>query len=143
MAKIKLRKIASRQLVATVRLNGAKGTFIIDTGAGNSILTNSQKSKFGLEEADIQAATETGLGFGGGNIALETVVIKELAFGNLKLHDFPFFLMDMHELNAGFEAEGIESVDGVIGADILFLLHAIINYQQQTLTLSRTKQHQI
>lgn len=137
MTKIKLKKIASRQLVVTLKLNGTQGTFILDTGAGNSILANSQKSKFGLEEKAIQASAETGLGFGGSGIALETAIISELTIGRLKLHDFPLFLMDMQELNAGFEAEGIQAIDGVLGADILFMLNAIIDYKKRLLILSR------
>lgn len=133
---VKLRKIASGQIVLTATLNGVKGRFVLDTGAGNTILDVSKKEKFNIAAADVNDTSETAIGAGASGIALKFAVVRTFSVARVRMKNVPVFLMDMENVNAGFSDAGISAVDGILGGDLLFANNAVIDYASLSLTFN-------
>ncbi len=132
--KIKLYKTTTNHFEMKVKINGVKGRFILDTGASNSCVGFDKIDHFKLHatESKIKAA-----GAGASEMdTLEsknnTIKIKNWKFKNLKL-----VLFDLSHINVALENHGAKPVEGIIGADILDIGEAIIDYKKKRLYLKK------
>jgi len=101
------------------------GLFILDTGASTSCMDLASAHAFNLisEETEIKAASA-------GAINMETLVAKgnNILLSNILVKNVDFVLFDMvHVIDALVQSEE-EAVDGILGADILKRLKAVIDY---------------
>jgi predicted aspartyl protease len=130
-AKIPLNKLASGHLHLSAQVNGVKGKFILDTGAGATVVDNKLKNKFKIttEETDSSGAGA------GGEMSLQTSLNNSLVIGDLKISKFTLYAMNLDHINGAFTSMGLEEVDGVIGADVLTSNKGIIDYSNLILYL--------
>ncbi|MDC8005926.1 retropepsin-like aspartic protease [Aureisphaera galaxeae] len=109
----------------TLKVNGIKGDFIVDTGASTSCIGLHSATVFLLksEKSDIKAA-------GAGAIDMETEITKEneLKIGDTTLKKQEFILFNLTHVNAALNQVEEPSVDGILGADLLKKLRAVIDY---------------
>lgn len=123
--RIPLRKLSTGHYRLPLYINGVKGWFILDTGASNSCLSLEAASTFNLttEASEIKAA-------GAGAIDMETLMANgnELLIGGIQLQKVSFVLFDMVHVNEALSQAEEEAVDGILGADLLKRLRAVIDY---------------
>ena len=112
------------QLNATV--NGVEGIFILDTGAGYTVMEAERMEKFGLIP---ETTEETATGAGGTNLKMQISQGNQLKLENLVIENTVLAMIDLSHVNNAFLAMGFETVDGVLGADILADYDAVIDYK--------------
>lgn len=132
--KIPMTKEISGHLLLMGSINGVDGTFVLDTGAGATVIEQTQKGKFKMKSTKSE---NSATGAGGAGITLEDSENNELILSSLKLENKSLTLMDLSHVNDAYEALGIEKIDGVIGADILTDSNAIIDYKNLVLYLKK------
>ncbi len=112
-------RMRSNHLVTKVQLAGMdeKVRFIIDTGAGQTCMDIEKIKTLGweLKESDEKAA-----GAGGSGMPLSVAAIPKMSFGNFPLFEYQMTVMDLAHVNEVLVEMGAKSVDGIIGADILW-----------------------
>jgi hypothetical protein len=133
--RLELKKMPSGHLHLFGQLNGVDGNFILDTGAGGTVIEVKNKAKFHLqsEKSDDQCAT----GVGGTVMQMQTSDNNNLKIAELELNELRLRLMNLDHVNNAFESAGLEKIDGVIGADILTNKKAIIDYSNLILYLKK------
>lgn len=134
--KIKLTKIATNHLELKAKINGSKGSFILDTGASNSCvgLDLIDYFKIDAKESETKAA-------GAGAIDMETQQSENntLKIGDWKTKKSHLVLFDLQHVNTALEQHNAGKVHGIIGADILQKGKAFIDYNKNILYLKKTK----
>ena len=60
----------------------------------------------------------------------------QFKIGRHRMYNQRFVLLDMQHINTAFETLGMAPVDGILGADFLFQLHTVIDYQDLELFLA-------
>jgi len=124
-SSIALTRMATGHLTVQAHVNGVPGRFVLDTGAGRSIIETARHAKFRL--ARIDAASGVAIG-AGGNVPLRMSHGNRLQIGRYLDFGFTAYLMPLQQVNLAFVRRGQERVDGVIGADVLRSGAAVIDY---------------
>lgn len=129
---VPLNKYPTGHLYLSATINDTLGIFILDTGAGGTVVEEKREEKFKLssEKSDIKA-----VGAGASNMNIKTTIAAvKLADYNSEL---TIHLMNLDHVNNAFKQLGLEEIDGVIGADILTNGKAIIDYENLILYLQQ------
>lgn len=131
--KLKLTKTNHFEIKATI--NDVKGLFILDTGASNSCVGFEAAEKFSLKKVKDSKI----LAAGAGAIDMATQVSKKnkLKIGRLKLEKVALVLFDLSHVNMALTNHKAQSVDGIIGADVLKKVKGIIDYDKKYLYLKK------
>lgn len=132
--RIPLRKLNTGHYQLPLTVNGIEGWFILDTGASTSCLNLESAAKFKLttEETEVKAS-------GAGAVNMKTMVAKgnHLIIGDLSLRSIDFVLFDMIHVNEALAQVDENSVDGILGADLLKHLRAVIDYGRNCFYIKR------
>ena len=124
-SSVKLIFLKTKHYLIECKINGVEGKFILDSGASNSCVCNSLEKKFKLEtkENTIKASSAT-------SEMTNTNLSKknEIQIGKWsdKLNLITF---DMNHINKTLSEKGIDSIDGIVGADVLKKSNAILDYK--------------
>lgn len=135
---IPIRENTAGLLLITVKVNGIEGSFILDTGAGVSVIDSSQASRLQLT-LQKDNATFTGAGAGGQGLEVIPSIGNKIEIGNHTVTDFTFSVMSFDHVSQALTEAGCEEFLGVIGVDVLKPGKAIIDYSTMTLYLSSEK----
>lgn len=126
-----LQQLQSNHYKISMKLNGVSGDFIVDTGASNTCIGLDGVDKFLLktEDSDIKAS-------GAGALHMETLKAVNIAvkIGWWKT-TVDVVIIDLSHVNQALKIHLDESVDGILGADILEKGSAIIDYAKNRLYL--------
>lgn len=126
-----LKKLPTGHEVITVTINGQSGTFVLDSGAGRTVVRHDRLAKFGLEAA---ATAEQGAG-AGGSIPITSHAIGAFALDGRAVPLAQVYATNLDSVVTGLKtATGVE-IDGVVGQDILSGYAAIINIGSSELYL--------
>ncbi len=129
-AKLHLTKTNHFEIIA--KINGIKGTFIVDTGASNSCVGFESVELFKLdaEESEVKAA-------GAGAIDMETKLSQKnhLKIGKWNYDKLVLVLFNLTHVNTALVNHNSKPVHGIIGADILKKGKAVIDYDRKYLYL--------
>lgn len=132
--RIPLKRLKTGHYKFSVKVNEISGEFILDTGASISCIGTVEAAFFNLisEKSEIKAA-------GAGAIDMEThsTKSKSLKIGTIKLSYYDFVLFDLIHVNQALEQVNETPVHGIIGADILKKLHAVIDYGRNCVYLKK------
>ena len=82
--------VGSGHLQFTAELNGVEACFILDTGAGYTVLEEHTKDKFGLT---LEETEEVATGAGGTNLKMQFSRGNHLVFGDLEIENFTICLL--------------------------------------------------
>lgn len=134
---IPMNKLISGHLYFEVEINGQKGLFILDTGAGGSVVEEKRKEKFKLKTEKPGLLDYQVVGAGGSQLSGGTSLDNKLKIKDFTIDDFSLVLMNLEHINSAFRQLGIKEIDGVIGADILSDGRAIIDYTGMILYLKQ------
>ena len=130
--KKKLTLTKTSHFKTSAKINGVKGSFIVDTGASNTCIDPTLVDMFNLisEKSDTKAA-------GAGATDMDTQISKKNAIkiGKWKSKKNNFVIFDLSHVNKALTIHGSKPVHGIIGADILQKGAAIIDYKTKSLFL--------
>jgi len=120
------KRMRSNHLVAEVRLAGMeeKVRFIIDTGAGQTCIDLEKVKDLGWE---LKESEEKATGAGGSGMPLSVATIPKMTFGGYALFEYQMTIMDLAHVNEVLVEMGAKSVDGIIGADVLWDNNGVID----------------
>lgn len=129
--RVQLTKLASGHEAIEATINGVPGLFILDSGAGATVLHSDNTEKFGIEAAG-KESTATGAG---GQKAMRDANINSFAFEGLTLDLETISVMDLGGVVSALETANGVTVDGVVGQGILTDFSGIIDVKGQSLYL--------
>ena len=117
-------------ILIDVAVNDVPGRFLLDTGAGVTLLAQALADRLGLKAADKSA------GFGaGGDVALTIVRVDSLSVAGIVDRDVACMVMDLGELGTRIGT----TIDGVLGFDFFGtgILH--IDYPARRVAIERPR----
>ena len=123
----------SHHITSVARLSGRAARFIIDTGAGGTILDSEAVSLYKLE---LSSASDKAGGVGAAAMRMNYVAKHDLTLCELDLSSTKLLTLDLSHVNAGLKKAKVEPVVGVLGADVLWRHHAVIDYDRGLMLLS-------
>ena len=123
----------SHHITVAARLAGRSARFIIDTGAGGTIIDSEAVSRYKLK---LSSASRKGGGVGSAAMRMNYVAKHDLTLFDLDLSDTKLLTLDLSHANAGLKKAKVEPVVGVLGADVLWRCHAVIDYDRGLMLLS-------
>jgi len=123
--------LKTKHYLIEAKINGINGKFILDSGASNSCVCNTRENKFKLEtkKSKISASSATS------EMSNTSISKKNLVSICKWENTIDLVTFEMSHINKTFNEKEIESVDGIIGADILKKSKAILNYKSNKLYL--------
>ena len=123
--RIALKKLNTGHYKLSIKVNKKRGDFILDTGASTSCIGFENIAHFILESevSEIKAA-------GAGAVDMETMIARgnQLDIGGLHFSNINLILFDMSHVNNALEQVDEERVHGILGADLLKSMRAVIDY---------------
>ena len=123
----------SHHITVAARLAGRSARFIIDTGAGGTIIDSEAVSHYKLK---LSSALRKGGGVGSAAMRMNYVAEHDLTLFGLDLSSTKLLTLDLSHVNAGLKKCKVEPVVGVIGADMLWQRRAVIDYGKGLMLLS-------
>jgi Aspartyl protease len=123
----------SHHITVVARLSGRPARFAVDTGAGGTILDSEAVSRYKLK---LSSATHKGGGVGSAAMRMNYVAKHDLTLFGLDLSSTKLLTLDLSHVNAALKTKKVEPVVGVLGADVLWRRHAVIDYDRGVMLLS-------
>lgn len=129
---IPMRALPSGHHLVDVTLNGKPATFVVDTGAGGTVIHRAYAADY-LGQA---TATARGEAIGaGGKTAVSSYPVETLAIGGTATNQRLIFALDLSSVVKALDPIAGRPVQGVIGQDVLRAQHGIVDVQQSVLYL--------
>ena len=128
---VKLKLLKTNHYLSKACINGVEGKFILDSGASSSCICISLENKFKIDSKKnkIKASSATS------NME-DTRLSKNNAIKIGKwISIISLVSIDMTHINRVLNEKETESVDGIIGADVLKKSKAVIDYESNKLYL--------
>ena len=128
---VRLKLLKTNHYLLKACINGVEGKFILDSGASSSCICLSLENKFKIDskENKIKASSATS------NME-DTRLSKSNAIKIRKWRSkISLVSIDMTHINKVLSEKETESVDGIIGADVLKKSKAVIDYESNKLYL--------
>ena len=128
----KLKVLKTKHILCKALINGKKAKLLIDTGASNSCIDSVLQDHFELEKygEPFQAS-----GAGEGKMEATMTLNCNIKLGRNYKGKQAFVLLDLSHVNDTLNTQGVEKIDGVIGADFLKENNAVIDYSLSKLFL--------
>ncbi|MEO1304791.1 MAG: retropepsin-like aspartic protease [Pseudomonadota bacterium] len=121
--EIEISKLPTGHEIVQVSLNGETGLFVVDSGAGTTVVHYENAEKYGLAIADSE---QTGTG-AGGQLAVSQAAIDGITMGDTSLSMETVHVMDLSHVVDALAAATATEIDGVVGQDILTRFGGIID----------------
>lgn len=114
------------------KINGIKGSFIVDTGASNTCIHLEETDYFNLylEENEVET-----FGVGASHIKAQSAIAKTIAIGKHKTKKLTIGVFDLSHVNTALAHQNSKPIKGIIGSDILKQAEAVIDYKESLLFL--------
>jgi predicted aspartyl protease len=129
---IPLRTLPSGHHVVAATLNGRPATFVVDTGAGRTVIHAPAAAGFGIETK--AAPSIIGVG-AAGTASIAQGKVNELSIATTRTGLEGIFAMDLKNVVRVLEPLAGGPVHGIIGQDIMQAQHAVVDVQQARLYL--------
>ena len=128
-----LERSSQNHLLLRAFINGKPALLGVDTGAPVSAIAINRVRYFGLTPAQAGSEIPTRLRINGAfaNVA----IARSLQLGSLNLIDEPMVAVDLGSTSKAARMMKEQAIDGIIGADILFPTHAVLDCRAQMLIL--------
>ena len=128
---VKLHFLKTKHYSLTAIINGKSGRFILDTGASNSCICTTLENNFNIiskETAEKASSATSEIG----NTKISKNNTIQIGKWENKINLITF---DMSHINHALNEKKINSVSGIIGADVLKKSKAILDYKSNKLFL--------
>lgn len=117
------------------RINGKPARFLVDTGASMSVVDQERIGTYFLpEKATLNKVEALSRGFGSNQIECSTLTLRSISFGRLVLKKVEMVAVDFSHINESYDILRMKKILGVVGGDLLMLLHAVIDYRRHRIT---------
>jgi hypothetical protein len=128
-----LERSKQNHLLLRAFINGKPALLGVDTGAPVSAISITRLKYFGMTPALAKSDIPTRLRINGSfnNVAMA----RTLRLGKLNLLDEPMVAVDLGGSSKAAKMMNEQAIDGILGADVLFPTHAVIDCRAQILTL--------
>jgi len=128
-SSVKLIFLKTKHYLIEAKVNSINGRFILDTGASNSCICTSLEDKFKvISEESKEKASSANSEMTHTKISKRNVIQIGKWNSNASLITF-----DMNHINNALSQKKIDSIDGIIGADILKKSNSILDYKSNKL----------
>lgn len=122
-------------LMIQAKVNSINCHLLLDTGASRTVFDKTQILKFiGPHELEEHDKLSTGLGTD--SMPTSSANLIQFEIGEVVVSNFKAILLDLAHVNSSYEKMGFNTIDGVLGSDILFSYNAKINYKKLQLEIS-------
>jgi predicted aspartyl protease len=128
-----LERSRQNHLLVRAFINGKPALLGVDSGAPVSAIALDRVHHFGVKAAGANAGVPTRLQINGRYSGV--MVAKSLRLGSLNLVDEPLVAIDLSGSSKAAKMTDEQAIDGILGADILFPTHAVLDCQAQVLIL--------
>ena len=132
--RVRLQTLPTNHYVVVATLNGVNGRFILDTGASSTCVSTELAVHFHL---NAKPSEEKASSASANELYTEVAHHNTLKIGSWSSKRRSVVLFDLQAVNLALQKLEIESVDGIIGADILQSTKAVIDYQNDWLYLKK------
>ncbi len=128
-----LEQIHTNHFKIKLKLNGIEGDFIVDTGASNTCV-----GLEGIEKFSLQSEVSETKAAGAGAIEMETHKATDVPvkIGQWKTK-IDLVIIDLSHVNTALTNHKADEVDGILGADLLDMGKAVIDYAKNRLYLKK------
>ncbi len=125
-----LNRSAQNHLIVRAFINGKPALLAVDTGAPVSAIATNRRQHFGL--TPIAGPSRVMI-----NGAFSAVgIVKSFRIGALTLVDQPLVALNLGPGSRVARVRGEQEIDGLLGADILFPMRAVLDCERQLLILN-------
>jgi hypothetical protein len=129
--RVKLNFLKTKHYSLEADINGNNGRFILDTGASNSCICSSLENNFNIiSKETIEKASSATSEINNTKISKNNTI--QIGKWKNKINLITF---DLCYINQALNEKKIDSVSGIIGADILKKSKAILDYKSNKLYL--------
>jgi len=108
---------------------------VLDTGASKTVFDKTTMERH-INPELLKLSDQLSTGLGTKSMESYILNIPDLQIGELHLKSYEVAVLDLSTINFAYEQIEQEPIIGVIGGDLLFKYHAIINYKKSILTLN-------
>ncbi|MBQ7442053.1 MAG: clan AA aspartic protease [Prevotella sp.] len=115
-------------ITTSILVNGKPCLFMIDTGAGATVIDRTKQDRFGLK---LIHSSDYAAGIGSVSALAGTEAMMTINGHNIQVDSL--YLMDISFVNAELKKHQGRKVDGLLGSDFLKKHHAIIDYGKKKL----------
>jgi hypothetical protein len=130
-SSVKLIFLETKHYLIEAKVNGVSGSFILDTGASSSCICASLENNFKIiSKQTIEKASSATSKISNTKISKNNTI--QIGKWENKTN---FITFDMSHINHALNEKKIDSVSGIIGADILKKSKAILDYKANKLYL--------
>jgi len=133
-SRIQLERMRTGQMLIDAHLGDAAVTMMLDSGASATVLDSAAAARIGLSA---QKPGDTAAG-AGGVLTTSTADVDNLKLAELNLGPRSITIMDFRHVNEQLTALGEVPPDGVLGADVLHALNAVLDYTDPSLYIRPT-----
>lgn len=130
---LRLIRSNQNQLLVRAYINGRQATLGVDSGAPVSAITVRRRQHFRL--APVTADSELPPRVQVNNALSSVAIVRNFRLGDLNLVDQPVVTLDLGSSSRASNLTQSQRLDGILGADILFPLQAVLDCQAQVLIL--------
>jgi len=132
--KIKFKISKTQHLLIKASVNGIKGNFILDTGASTSCVGFDSIELFRLSAGKSKTKAS---GAGATGMLTQLAKDNQLQINKWKNAAFHLVIFDLSHVNEALLQHKAKPVHGIIGADILIVGKAIIDYNNHCFYLKK------
>ncbi|MBW6482078.1 MAG: retroviral-like aspartic protease family protein [Vicingaceae bacterium] len=115
-----------------VRINELVANLILDTGASRSVFDESRITLFTTNN-HVEDNERLSTGLGTNTMTSKNVILEKLQLNELIIENYEATVLNLSHVNESYEKLELESIDGVLGSDILAEYNAIIDYGKKEL----------
>ncbi|MFN2508240.1 MAG: aspartyl protease family protein [Chthoniobacterales bacterium] len=128
-----LERSRQNHLLLRASINGKPALLGVDSGAPVSAISLQRARYFGMTPAPAGSEIPTRLKINGRFNAV--VIARSLRLGSFNLVDEPMVALDLGSSSQAAKMMDEQAIDGILGADILFPTHAVLDCRAQVLIL--------
>lgn len=120
-------------LLVKVEVNSFRVNFVVDTGASKSVLDSNSIDLFLVDQ--IHDTDEESTSIGNTTLRSQKALIKEFKFGGITLWNKMVNVLDLSNVIHVYESLNLPMIHGILGADLLQELNAVVDFKNKTLML--------
>lgn len=130
---VPLRRVGNGLDTVTMRVNGSAGTFLLDTGASNSVIDSRLLPKFNISPQSLRSS-DRAIG-AGGDVRISSYTISGLSFNRQNFPLREISAADISSVIFAFQRDTGIKLDGIIGQDVMISFDGVIDTKSRTLFL--------
>lgn len=120
-------------LFISVKVNGKRARFLIDTGASKSVIDKGFYEKYLASKKALKTIKRETAGLHSSVPESHFGVIKELEIGALKVKNYSVAAVDLGHVNATYAKLKKPKIQGILGSDLMLKHKMILDYGTGTL----------